>query len=359
METSAKYAHIASIAFGAFVLSYGACSTFYAQLTAACLAVVQITAFLYHDSTMQFRLQHPLPSASPNKSAVTIVEELFPENMRERLYQRKQDAPLSSSSSEPFIMDIYPEATVLFAGLAGFTSWSSGRDPVQVFELLETLYLAFDALAAQHQIFKVETIGDAYLAMTGASTVADPNHALQMAAFARDMMITANRILCRSKNTETVLQLRIGLHSGSVAAGILRGTKSRCQIFGDTVNTATRTEALSEPGAIQVSQAFYHCVVVRGKGHWLRRRSDVVVAKGKGGLITYWLNLDDNIANDSTENNQPTRRRSSLKKEYLAENDLDLLPLFAVEDHCKMSRSLRLLQPPTTTIRQSRNLRLS
>jgi class 3 adenylate cyclase len=83
------------------------------------------------------------------------------------------------------IAELYPETTVLFADLAGFTSWSSTRQPTQVFTLLETLYGAFDAIAKQRGVFKVETIGDCYVAVVGLPTPR-AHHAVVMARFAAD-----------------------------------------------------------------------------------------------------------------------------------------------------------------------------
>jgi class 3 adenylate cyclase len=319
METSAKHALIASIVVGALIVVHGASSTLYA-FTAACFAALQVAIFLYYDS---FQMQPKssssvsVPVSNTKSAEQQIVEELFPETVRERLYQRNQanqdsTRVVTQLTSSPPIMDVYPEATVLFADLAGFTAWSSGRDPARAFQLLESLYGAFDALAAKHKVFKVETVGDAYLAIAGAP-VADPRHAQHMADFAIDIMAAAERIL--SSGT-TALQLRIGMHSGPVAAGVLRGAKSRFQIFGDTVNTAARMETLSRPGRIQVSQAVYNCLAPSladdRAAHSLHRRSDTVFAKGKGPLTTYWLKMIHNNNNNDYKETYNTRRPPSV-----------------------------------------------
>ena len=130
--------------------------------------------------------------------------------------------------------------TVLFADIAGFTAWSSAREPNQVFALLENIYGAFDKLAHRHKVFKVETIGDCYVAVTG---FPDPqqDHAVLMAKFARacmDKMKDLTKKLEVKLGPDTGdLELRIGIHSGQVTAGVLRGERSRFQLFGDTVNT--------------------------------------------------------------------------------------------------------------------------
>merc|ERR1712025_1126918 len=85
------------------------------------------------------------------------------------------------------------------------------------------------------------------------------------------------------------LSLRIGLHSGPVTAGVLRGEKARFQLFGDTVNTAARMESTGEPDKIQVSQQTADLLMSAGRESWLTAREELVSAKGKGQLKTYWL----------------------------------------------------------------------
>ena len=87
----------------------------------------------------------------------------------------------------------------------------------------------------------------------------------------------------------TDLAFRVGLHSGPVTAGVLRGEKSRFQLFGDTVNTASRMESTGKPNLIQVSQATADLMIASGKSHWLKKRDNLVQAKGKGAVQTYWI----------------------------------------------------------------------
>ena len=132
-----------------------------------------------------------------------------------------------------------------FADLVGFTAWSSSRNPTQVFQLLEAIYANFDRAASRRGVFKVETIGDCYVAVCGLPE-ARRDHAIVMARFARDCMRqcheTVKKLELELGPDTTDLTLRIGLHSGQTTAGVLRGDRARFQLFGDTVNTAARME---------------------------------------------------------------------------------------------------------------------
>jgi class 3 adenylate cyclase len=146
------------------------------------------------------------------------------------------DDRLFGFKSKP-IADLFPETTLMFGDIAGFTAWSSVREPSQVFRLLETIYHAFDEIAKKRRVFKVETVGDCYVAAVG---LPDPrsDHAVAMAKFAHECM---NKMRILTKKLEVVLgpdtgdlALRVGLHSGPVTGGVLRGPNSRFQLFGDT-----------------------------------------------------------------------------------------------------------------------------
>ena len=212
----------------------------------------------------------------------------------------------------------------MFADIAGFTKWCSQRDPEQVFFLLESIYGVFDKLARKRGVFKVETIGDCYvrtpfsrrelssffvkvdreieltdlhfkilqMAVTGLPDAQD-DHSWRMAKYTLDCRTKLADLL---KELEVVLGpdtselcMRTGMHSGPTTAGVLRGDKSRFQLFGDTVNTASRMESTGEPNRIQLSQATAESLIAMGKEGWIRKRQDLVEAKGKGSVQTYWL----------------------------------------------------------------------
>ena len=211
------------------------------------------------------------------------------------------DDPPASSAAGTFrsfnpIADLYPDTTVLFADISGFTKWSSSKTPAQVFELLEALYSAFDEVAVRRDVFKVETIGDCYVAVTGLPEK-QPDHALRMVKFANDCMIIKGMELLNTLSNTSLgpetkdLGFRIGLHSGPVTAGVLRGEKSRFQLFGDTMNTASRMESNGMKGKIHISQTTADELIKLNKSHWIVPRADKIVAKGKGEMQTYWIEI--------------------------------------------------------------------
>jgi class 3 adenylate cyclase len=188
-----------------------------------------------------------------------IVSSIFPKQVRDRLMQEPEKdlvgtlAPTSRLKSflsgDDFgdmmpmgkvqLADLFPHCSVIFSDISGFTAWSSTRGPDEVFTLLQTVYHGFDEIAKRRKVFKVETIGDSYLAVTG---LPEPqqNHAVIMARFAWDCKQKMSKMM---KELEVILgpdcsdlMMRFGIHSGPVTAGVLRGDRARFQLFGDTVN---------------------------------------------------------------------------------------------------------------------------
>jgi class 3 adenylate cyclase len=175
------------------------------------------------------------------------------------------------------IADLFTETTVIFADIVGFTAWSSKREPIQVFTLLETIYSTFDKIARRRKVFKVETIGDCYIAVTGLPNP-QKDHAVVMARFARKCMRSMQELVQRLAATmgpDTAdLAMRMGLHSGPVTAGVLRGENSRFQLFGDTMHTAARMETNGLREKIHISQDTADLLITAGKTDWITQRED-------------------------------------------------------------------------------------
>jgi class 3 adenylate cyclase len=205
-----------------------------------------------------------------------------------------------SRESSP-IACLFPETTVLFSDIAGFTAWSSTRPPEEVFTLLESIFRAFDAIARRLGVYKVETIGDCYVAVTGLPDP-QPKHATIMAQFARECLYGMKDLLFRLQRhlgagTES-LSTRFGLHSGPVTAGVLRGDRARFQLFGDTVHIASCMESTCRCDCIQVSLETAAALRADGHGSWLTPRCDVIREKGQENRPTYWVTP---IQQDETE----------------------------------------------------------
>jgi class 3 adenylate cyclase len=178
-----------------------------------------------------------------------------------------------------------PHLLQMFADIVGFNAWSSEREPHQIFQLLETLFGKFDIIAQQKGIVKVESNGDSYIAVAGLLETKS-NHAITMAQFAFECKLTMSNVI---KEMELILgpgtadlEIRFGLHSGPVIAGILHGIRQKFQLFGDTVNIASNLEATSTSGSIHVTQETATLIAIGGKKNWLSKRNDAVYIKGKG-----------------------------------------------------------------------------
>jgi len=289
----------------------------YATIFAATFALITIV-FAIYDIFVRNRNTKVVRNSAISGA---LVSSIFPEHIRKQLVdQRRMAAELTNSSKmksflvggdhESFdaggvqavakpLADLFLETTVIFIDIVGFTAWSSTREPFQVFQLLETVYAEFDRIAKRRRVFKVETVGDCYVAVTG---LPDPmsDHADRMARFASECMTSFNYTTKRlevSLGPDTGdLELRIGVHSGPVTAGVLRGDRSRFQLFGDTINTTARMEETSTNGRIQLSQETAQLLKMAGHEHWLDPRTELVEAKGKGFLRTFWLkSVDDDL----------------------------------------------------------------
>jgi class 3 adenylate cyclase/CheY-like chemotaxis protein len=183
---------------------------------------------------------------------------------------------------EGMVADHFAEVTVVFADLVGFTVLAAELPPPLVVRLLNDIFSAFDDLATEHGLEKIKTIGDAYMAVAGLPTPR-ADHAVVATRLALDMLAALQRF---NQERQTALEMRIGLNTGPVIAGIIGRRKFAYDLWGDTVNTASRMESHGEPGTVQVSQA----TAEKLRDHFeLKPRGDVVI-KGKGRLPT-WLVL--------------------------------------------------------------------
>jgi class 3 adenylate cyclase len=182
---------------------------------------------------------------------------------------------------ESAIADYFPAVTVLFADLVGFTAYAARLSPATVVQRLNEIFSAFDQLAERHGVEKIKTIGDAYLAV-GGLPVPREDHADAIAELALDMQIEVEHFNRRSGES---IVIRTGIHSGPVVAGIIGTKKFTYDLWGDTVNTASRMESHGVPGAIQISEATRRLLDRK----YLVTPRGVIDVKGKGMMETALL----------------------------------------------------------------------
>ena len=177
-----------------------------------------------------------------------LLLNVLPRAVAERLKGRHEE--LGDSLPE-IIADSFPEATVLFADIVGFTKFSAGVSPETLVDLLNQIFTEYDTIADRHGVEKIKSIGDAYMAAAGAPVpVAD--HAERVAHMGLDMLEALARFNERSGNK---LQIRIGINSGPIVAGVIGKRKFIYDLWGDTVNIASRMESHGRPGAVHISEA--------------------------------------------------------------------------------------------------------
>ena len=201
----------------------------------------------------------------------------------ERLLLNVLPAPIAArlKQGEEVIADGFPEVTVLFADLVDFTRRSQETTPERVVRVLDDLFSAFDQLAERHGLEKIKTIGDAYMAVGGLPEPR-PDHAQAVAEMALDVREEVARHLDPGGEP---LAVRIGIDTGPVVAGVIGRRKFSYDLWGDTVNTASRMESQGVAGCIQVTDRTYRRL---RDGYRFERRGPVQV-KGKGELVTWFL----------------------------------------------------------------------
>lgn len=204
-----------------------------------------------------------------------ILLNVLPEEVIARLKET------NSSIQSSILADNYQHASVLFADIVGFTALSARLSPNELVQILNRYFTAFDELSIKHNVEKIKTIGDAYMVASG--ILREDEAALDnLARFSLDMLSETERI-----NSELALDLslRVGIHCGPVTAGVIGAWKFIYDLWGDTVNVASRMESHGEPGHVHVSSAVRDALSERFEfvDHGVR------VIKGKGEMQTFLL----------------------------------------------------------------------
>jgi len=228
-------------------------------------------------------------SACLEKKRLRDQEQAYLEQLR--IEQEKSERLLLSILPQPIaerlkqhpgtIADSFSDVSVLFADIVGFTKLWSRISPDELVELLNEIFSAFDRLAEKNHLEKIKTIGDAYM-VVGGLPIPRPDHAAAIAQMALDMQ---REIAQFNLGHHEPFSIRIGINSGPVVAGVIGRNKFAYDLWGDTVNTASRMESHGIANSIQVTEATYHLI----KESFILEKRGTIQVKGKGEMTTYLL----------------------------------------------------------------------
>jgi class 3 adenylate cyclase len=208
--------------------------------------------------------------AAERAKSDTLIDGLFPARIAQRL-----------KAGEPTVAESHGEATILFSDLVGFTTLTRRLAPGHLVEVLTDYFSMLDALTEKHGVEKIKTVGDAYMVASGLNYEHD-NSAEHIADFALDMVEAVSDY---AERHHFPLAMRVGISTGQVVSGVIGLKKPLFDVWGDTVNLASRMESTSEAGQIQVTEATYWRLHEK---YDLAPRGAIEV-KGVGSVETYFL----------------------------------------------------------------------
>lgn len=259
------------------------------QMSAAWLSPAVLTLYLFWVCVLcnlsvylyervqqaEFRARRQLEEAyrqleSEQRRSEQLLLNILPQPIAERL---KRDRAT--------IADSFAEVTVLFADIVGFTEISAKISPPELVSLLNQIFSLFDQLADEHGLEKIKTIGDAYMVVAGLPEHRQ-DHVEAIAEMALAMQAALNQFNIKMDQN---FRIRIGIATGPVVAGVIGIKKFIYDLWGDTVNMASRMESHGIPGRIQVTQETYECL----KDHYLLEERGKIHVKGRGEMLTYLL----------------------------------------------------------------------
>ena len=207
------------------------------------------------------------------------IEQAKSENLLLNILPRSIAEQLKAQTQP--IADHFSTASILFADVVDFTPWSECLPPAEVVGILDRLFSSFDALAEKYGLEKIKTIGDCYMAAAGVPTPR-PDHAQALAAMALDMVATMH---ADDDVGHLGLQLRVGINSGPVVAGVIGRKRFLYDLWGDAVNTASRMESHGTSGRIQITRATYELLAEE----FSCEPRGAIAVKGKGAMEVWYL----------------------------------------------------------------------
>ena len=233
-------------------------------------AAISIQNAQLYNTLEQKVIQRTQALAAERAKSEKLLQNILPVAIAERLKE-----------NERAIADGFEEVSVLFCDIVGCTGLSSQISPTELVDFLNQVFSVFDQLCDRHQLEKIKTVGDAYIAVGGLPGSA-VDHGGAIANMALDMVQSLQSF---TYPNSTPLQVRIGIHIGPVVAGVIGTKKFAYDLWGDTVNVASRMESQGTAGKIQVTPTVYEKLTQR---YTFERRGAITV-KGKGKMTTYWL----------------------------------------------------------------------
>ena len=246
--------------------------------------------------------------------------------------QVKKSWDTTLTASENLLLDIFPKrvaealsrgekvepehfecVTIFFSDIVGFTVISSELSPIKVSDLLDRLYIKFDKLSRKHDVFKVETIGDAWMGVTNLASP-QPDHARRIAAFATDAIRAASITMVDQEDpSRGFVQIRVGFHSGPVIANVVGSRNPKYTLIGDTVNTSSRMESNSRAGCMLCSKAAAKLLEDQATDFLVVPRGMIEV-KGKGLMETFWVSQREDAGADEGQPERPLRKHGPNKQ---------------------------------------------
>ncbi len=200
----------------------------------------------------------------------SLLLNILPKSIAERL-----------KLGEKSIADLYPDVTVLFTDMVGFTKFTESLEPSKLVKILNEYFSVFDRLTDKYGVEKIKTIGDAYFAVSGLPDK-NANHAHSIALFSLDLIKELKRL---NSKLNINLNLRIGIHTGPVIAGVIGMKKFTYDLWGDTVNIASRMESHGVIGEIQISKNTYQLL----KDNFIIEKRGIIPIKGKSDMEVFLL----------------------------------------------------------------------
>lgn len=237
-------------------------------------AAISIQNAQLYNTLEQKVAQRTQALAAERAKSERLLHNIFPASIVERLKENEKD-----------IADGFDEVTVMFCDIVQFTSLSSQISPSQLVKFLNQIFSEFDDLCELHQLEKIKTVGDAYIAVGGLPG-SPPDHSQAVVNMALEMMKKIKTFTFPiAEFRHQSPRIRIGIHVGPVVAGVIGTRKFAYDLWGDTVNVASRMETHGEAGKIQVTEAVYQKLAHQYR---FEQRAPIDV-KGKGKMTTYWL----------------------------------------------------------------------